>query len=118
LIMKLRKLTKDDVEIDLQIEEEDSDPGEWFSDPEDVSFARNGVASGNPWAWFRAIVTVRWHGFEASNSLGACSYRSEADFRRPGGYFDDMVAEALGALDLELEGRFAELCELIEEAAS
>ena len=44
----------------------------------------------NPWAWCCVRVTGRWMGLEASDFLGCCSYESEADFRRSGGYYQGM----------------------------
>ena len=51
------------------------------------------------WAWAAVTVTVSWGPFAASNHLGCCSYVDEDDFRQPGGYFDDMVDEALEELN-------------------
>jgi hypothetical protein len=44
-------------------------------------------------------VTVSWGPFSASDHLGCCSYADEGDFRQPGGYFDDMIDEALEELN-------------------
>lgn len=50
---------------------------------------------GDVWAWAHVRVTVSIDGFEGSDSLGACSYASEADFKQPGGYYRDMLWAAL-----------------------
>jgi len=57
------------------------------------------LESGNDWAWCRVRVTARWKGFEGSDSLGACSYKSEADFCTEDGYFADMKQAALDELN-------------------
>lgn len=64
----------------------------------DVWRVKRGIKSGNVWAWCTVTVTARWLGHEGSDSLGACSYGSEQEFRRPGGYYDDMVKNALQEL--------------------
>ena len=54
---------------------------------------------GDVWAWAAVTVIVTWGLFEARTHLGRCSYAGEEDFRQPGCYFDDMVAEALDELN-------------------
>jgi len=51
------------------------------------------------WAWAAVTIVVSWGLFEARTHLGCCSYADETDFKQPGGYFDDMVAEALDELN-------------------
>ncbi len=58
--------------------------------------------NGNQWAWCCVTVTVYWHGFEGSDSLCGCSYRSEKDFRA-GPYFEDMCSEALDELNAKVK---------------
>lgn len=104
-------------EITLEIEPEIDGPEDHFSNDElvecpedcplgdekgmvrcdalDVWNIRQGIERGNEWAWCSVTVTARWLGHEGSDHLGGCFYGSEAEFRRPGGYFDDMVCEAL-----------------------
>lgn len=57
---------------------------------------------GNQWAWCFVEVKVSWRGIEASDSLSACSYKSEEDFKACG-YFKDMVATAKRELLNEIE---------------
>jgi hypothetical protein len=54
---------------------------------------------GNAWAWAAVTIVVAWGPFEGRAHLGCCSYADEEDFKQPGGYFDDMVAEALEELN-------------------
>ena len=58
--------------------------------------------AGNPWAWCSIRVTASFDGFSGSDHLGCCSYASEADFRRSGGYYDDMRAQAVEQLADEI----------------
>ena len=57
------------------------------------------IDQGDVWAWAMVTVTVSWGPFSASDHLGACSYADEDNFRQPGGYFDDMVDQALDELN-------------------
>lgn len=70
---------------------------------EDAIIAR--LNAGDEWAWCCVVVTARWNGFEGTDTLGCCSYESEADFKRTGGYYDDMKIEA-----------HKRLCDAIEDA--
>ena len=60
--------------------------------------------AGNAWAWCVVVVVCRWHDFEGTAVLGGCSYESEDAFRRPGGYFEDLQAEALADLNRNVNG--------------
>jgi len=72
--------------------------------------------AGNQWAWCSVCVRVAWTApsgrtYHASSHLGACSYTDEATFRADG-YFDDMVAGAMGQLDDDLRAERADLSSL------
>lgn len=88
--------------VSLSIMPEDSDPADHFEREDDIEFAREG-----DWHWFQARVQVSFR--DSANPknwavtrervlgedyLGACSYHGLADFRT-GGYFADMVREAI-----------------------
>lgn len=75
------------------------------ADAEAEAFVRAELESGNEWAWCSVKVTASWNGFEGDAYLGGCSYKSEDDFKTPGGYYDDMKQEAL--YDLYREVRSA-----------
>jgi hypothetical protein len=69
---------------------------------EDEILAR--LESGDVWAWACVKVTASitlddGRTFEASEFLGGCCYASEADFKVPGGYYEDLCTEAFDALD-------------------
>lgn len=50
--------------------------------------------AGNVWAWCTVRVRAEYRGFVGDDHLGCCSYDSEAAFREPGDYFDDMKKAA------------------------
>lgn len=102
--------------IELHALPEDMDPADSFQFDDDIEFAR----SGDPAAWFCAVMLVRAHLPDTSpnhygqggevigwDTLGGCSYRSFRDFcgdrcgrahKRNGlggDYFPDMVREAI-----------------------
>jgi hypothetical protein len=54
---------------------------------------------GDAWAWAQVTVIAKWNGFAGRATLGGCSHRDEKEFRRPGGYFDDLKTEALADLN-------------------
>lgn len=101
-----RKLTENEVTFLVEHEPEDMPlegnamaSGDDAVDQECYRYIRTELANGNDWAWCIVKVTATWQGFEGSDYLGGCSYTSEADFRQAGGYFDDMRAAALDALN-------------------
>ena len=121
--MDWRPLTREEIAISLKAE------------PEFVPVEGNAMASGDDafdreveqdifqrlaqndvWAWAMVTVTVSWGPFSASDHLGCCSYANEEDFRQPGGYFDDMVDEALEELNRIVRDAYEQLKER-EQAA-
>ena len=106
--MTRKKLTVQDVELvleclpeDLQIEGNASaiDPE---TDRQTVEWIKSKLEAGNEWAWCMVKVTARWNGLEASDSLGACSYKNEEEFKQ-GGYYEDMVQNVLDELQRQAE---------------
>lgn len=67
------------------------------TDKETEDWIFSELESGNEWAWCMVRVRATLGAFHANQYLGACSYKSEADFKT-GGYFEDMVNEALDDL--------------------
>lgn len=57
------------------------------------------LENGNDWAWCTVKVTAEWNGITGVDYLGCCSYDSEKDFRQPGGYFDNMVANVIAEIN-------------------
>ncbi len=68
------------------------------TDRQTEKWIRDQLEAGNEWAWCMVRVRAFWKGLEANDYLGCCSYLGEADFRTPGGYFDDMVSNTIDEL--------------------
>ncbi len=113
--MKLKTVTRGMATITLTMEPEIGPFEGDFDDRETEEWIRSELASDNQWAWCVVTVTAKWGGFEGSDHLGGCSYKSEEDFRQPGGYFDDMVKAALETLNQSIRDAAAKLETLIEE---
>lgn len=89
--------------VTLAIESSDISPDEHFDLAADRAWVRDQVARGNEWAWCDATVTVEYDGLTGRDTLGACSYESEADFRKH--CLPDMESLALDDLWSQLEAR-------------
>lgn len=103
---QFRELTESEVTFTVTIEPDHISiegnamaSGDPAADQEVYDWIRAELARGNEWAWCAVKVTAEWNGYQAADYLGGCSYESEADFRAPGGYFDDMRKAALDALN-------------------
>jgi hypothetical protein len=117
----LRKLTRDDVTINLEVDYDDtpvrgnlvcSDEPELDKRDEDEVFRRLG--RGDVWAWALVKVTAKWNGFRAVTYLGGCTYDNEEQFMESGGYYEDMIDEALEDLNAQVQESYREACKLIE----
>jgi hypothetical protein len=103
--MAVRKLTADEVEFSLEIEDEDIPvEGHFATDEPEKDRALekeilDRLRRGDLWAWCTVVVTARWKDWKGVNSLGGCSYESEADFRKDDGYFGDLKDRALDDLN-------------------
>jgi hypothetical protein len=75
-------------------------------------WVRRQLARGNQWAWCTVIVRAEYAGLMGRDVLGCCSYKSERDFKQPGGYYQSMVDEALRDLASQLERVEASLDEV------
>jgi hypothetical protein len=83
-----------DLVVTFEALQEDLSIDGQFSEAADVKWVKDQLRQGNEAAWFCAKVTVslRGHGIEATDYLGACSYKSFNDFTdEKDGYFVDMV---------------------------
>jgi len=67
------------------------------------------LQQGDVWAWAAVTVIVAWGQFEGRAHLGCCSYADDNDFGQPGGYFDDMVAEALEQLNQTISETYQQI---------
>lgn len=72
--------------------------------------------SGNEWAWCCIKVTLKWKGFEGTDYLGACSYKSKKDFIEANDYFPDMVSRAFDELVAKIESDIETVLPLIKGA--
>lgn len=102
----------DEVTYTLTAEEEDTEPNwERPTDNEADAIAFDEMIDGinrrrrrgDLWAWCIAVVEATWTNmdgitFNGRDNLGGCSYESAADFKVPGGYYDDMKREAYDRL--------------------
>ena len=61
------------------------------------------------WAWATVCVTTEWEGLKEAEYLGCCCYADEEEFRQEGGYFDEMVDEALANLNKRLHMLYEKL---------
>jgi hypothetical protein len=101
-------IEEDDVEIEGSFAS-----GDDKADKELVESIRRRLRNGDTWAWACVIVTATWKGWTGRDTLGACSYDSEEDFKQPGGYFDDMKATALAELNATIARSAEEIGELV-----
>lgn len=106
----LRKLTKQDVEFTIEVEEEYSpvrgnliDSGDSEYDIQVENEILDRLNSGDVWAWCSVKVTAYWNGLEGADYLGGCSYDLESDFIKNSGYYDDMCNVALAELNKQVE---------------
>lgn len=67
---------------------------------EDEILAR--LERGEVWAWADVTVIAECEGFQGHAFLGGCSYKDEADFKRDGGYYEDLKTQAFADLLTEM----------------
>ncbi len=115
----VRELTEDEVTFTLSCEPEDISiegnamaSGDDEADRAQEQWIRDQLDSGNEWAWCAVTVRAEWEGFHGEDHLGACSYKSAEDFKTPGGYYDDMKATALDALNEVIQANASKLANL------
>jgi hypothetical protein len=127
--MTARKLKLSDVEFTIECEAETIPirgnalaSGDEAQDREAEQWIHDELERGNPWAWCcvvvraRLVVTATQKGrvpidctLEGIDSLGACSYASEADFMKSG-YVDDMKAVALADIQAQVDALAPIVC--------
>lgn len=112
----MRDVTKEEVEIQLIVHEEDTPVrGNALASGDDAEDKRvedeiiERLQDGDIWAWCCVEVRAVWRPegvnfhVEGSDFLGACSYRDEQDFREDSLYFEDMVEQAVEDVNRQLE---------------
>ena len=108
----------DEVSYELTVEHEEGQP-DWDrptdnADAEAHDEMMDEIARrremDDAWAWGQVTVTATWSVgekvFEGHDYLGGCSYQDEDDFKRPGGYYEDMKGRAYEDLIKQLEYEF------------
>ena len=114
--MACRKLNRDEIQIRIAVL------------PEEIPVKGNAICSGDEdfdhqveteilkrleqddvWAWATVRVTAEWEGLKEAEYLGCCCYADEEEFRQEGGYFDEMVDEALANLNKRLHMLYEKL---------
>ena len=114
----IRELTEAEVAFDVECHDEtlpirgNCSAIDAVVDRKAEQWIRNQLRQGNAWAWCSVKVAAKWKGYEGEDWLWCCSYKGETDFCQPGGYFDDMKAEALANLNSELARHAEDLEEL------
>ena len=107
----MRELIESDVVFTLDVEQDEccdvrgnamvSGDDDADKAVEDAILAR--LDDGDVWAWASVCVKATWGGFTGTDYLGGCSYKDEADFTAPGGYYEDMKAAALDDLNAKVK---------------
>ena len=109
----MKALTERDVAFTIDCQPEYEGPEGHFAsgdddqDAEDCANIRKELDSGNIWAWCMVTVTATLETddgvtISGRDELHCCTYDSEDQFTEPGGYYDDMKAEALADLNRQL----------------
>jgi hypothetical protein len=108
--MKTKQLTEKDVTFRLTAEPDQQSPrGNALASGDDEEDRKcedeilRRIDEGDVWAWCVVKVEAHYHVLVGVDYLGGCSYKDEADFREPGGYFDDMKGEALADLQRQFD---------------
>ncbi len=121
----IRALTEAEVTFTVEAEEEDLPiegnvlaSGDDDADREAEREIREDLEQGNPWAWCCVKVTATWKDWTGTDYLGACSYASEKDFVTEDGYYPDMRARALEALNASVAASAEALACLREERST
>lgn len=115
----IRLLTKEEVQFEILIEDEDHSPrgsfasGDEEADEETVKEIIWRLDHGDLWAWCQVCVKATWGDFSAKTWLGACSYKNEQDFIRDSGYYDSMCEESLEALNQKIRETMEKIKPLI-----
>lgn len=116
--MALRQLREEEVFFTLEVEEDTMEvrgnalcSGDPAVDKaaEDVIVERLRCGDTLAWAWVK--VTVTWRSFQASASLGGCSYNDKQEFLQCD-YYKALKEEALSTLQTNLQTAFCLLQEL------
>ena len=109
-----KPLMADEVTFSLTIEYDDIPVHGSFASGDDAQDyeleceIQGRLARGDLWAWCCVVVTATWGAWSETDTLGACSYADEADFKRDS-YYSDMCDEALARLNETLKADYETL---------
>jgi hypothetical protein len=116
-------LTRDEVTFKLTIEDEDIPVrGSAMASGDDKAdhACENAIITrlerGDLWAWCCVVVTATWGHWSGADSLGACSYDGETDFRVSSGHYESMCHEALACLNEAVKADYEALAARAETA--
>lgn len=104
----MKTITKEMCEIHIYTEDCDVDVDDDL-DKRAAKWVRKQLDKGNEWAWCDVEVRLLFHGLEAIDYLGACSYKSKQDFITNSGNYDDMVDTCLDEINRKAEALYAQL---------
>ncbi len=97
--MEVRKLTEDEVEFTLTLEEEDVKVDDSFEDQEIAKEIKERLYGGDEWAWCYVKIEAHWHGFKGVCGVGCCSYENEEAFKDDFETYNSMKEDALEDLN-------------------
>ena len=106
--MKCRKIQLDECEITITPHDEDHYPQDEGYAPGVVEDIQEMIDKHGLWGWCWVDVQVRYGPLVGNATLGGCSYKDEDDFKR-GGYYEQMVEEALDEVQQQAEELFNKL---------
>lgn len=118
--MPCRTLTNDDIHIrvtayleDIPVRGNAVCSGDEDFDQQVESEILERLEQDDVWAWATVCVTAEWEGLKEVECLGCCCYADEEEFRQEGGYFDDMVEEAITNLNTRLRNLYEKMSVLV-----
>lgn len=106
----MRELKLSDIQWKIKLHHEHTCVSDVFDDIRLVHAIVKDYENGNDWAWCGVEVIGMFHGIEASEYLGGCSYKNEEDFKS-GLYYGEMRDAILYQIQLEVE----EICNFMNK---
>lgn len=120
--MPCKTLTKDDIHISVT------------AYPEDIPVKGNVICSGDEdfdhqveseilkrmeqddvWAWATVCVSAEWEDLKEAEYLGCCCYADEEEFCQEGGYYEEMVEEAINNLNKRMQNLYKKMSVLMAD---
>lgn len=115
-------ISQDLVKITLRAETEDISVQHAAKDcaPGFIEAVRAMQKKSRRWGWCTAVVTAKLKNgpdVEGNSYLGCCSYASREDFMQEGGYYQDMVKDAIRDLEQSLRHHYESVASDLESLA-